>query len=511
MRLRYDNADTGGLVRDNATETESPVNKRRKFAKFFEKALDSVTTKVMAVAVAATVVATSVSGCTMNSMGRYMDDTDTDTHADVEEDEGIDAPDIPDIIEDEVEDSIDAEEMDVEDEEVVEPTCFEIPAALDPGVDTLLNKSSEESITFVGPDTKVIDTTVQKNISVIGYPDIVLGECPDNPDAVAFIAGPVEHTVGFDVSILAGLYSWAATVPNADGTLCEPFTEDSELLISHNTDKQQVPKNVLMGSIPTQAGFLMQDVDSGMVAYEIDGVIESSGTFTVPLGSYTPVTTVKAVVLFGEMDIDVEVPVGDSSRMYTYSATVTGGTSKEARIYPRTLSDNQIYDVVWDESEVTWCARCIGNEVLTLVIPGDLICKVADMDCGCIGDGFTVSIDSVTLDKSAVVYEIKGYYGEADPAVRSTMGVSALSDPTTDHPSVTVTLEKNRTDGLIDSGELARMTAIVDITLTSQHLNLEGVNDTMTYTIRVPVVDPLAFGTSESPNYTEDCGCTPTL
>ena len=513
MRLRYDISDKGGLVRDSITEGEDKSsNKRRKFAQFFEKALDSVTTKVLAVAVAATVVATSVSGC-MNTTGKYAPDAvDTDTQADVEEDEGVDAPDIPDIIEDEIEDAVDAEEMDVEEEEVVEPTCFEIPVALDPGVDPLLNNPSEESITFVGPGSKIIDTNVQKNVSMTGYPDIVLGECPDNPDAVAFIAGPVEYTVEHDVSVIAGLYFWAATVPDASGMLCPPFTEDSEHLISHNADQQQVPKNVWMGSVPAHAGFLLENINSGMVAYEIDGTVETSGTFTVPLGAYSPVTTVKALVLFGSMDIDVEVPAGASSDVHNYAAILTGSNSKEARIYPRTLGDNQIYNVVWDESEVIWCARCVGNEILTLVVPGDLICKVADMGCGCIGDGFTIAIDSVALDKAGAPYEIRGYYEEKDPTVRAAAGVLALSDPTIDHPSITVTLEKNRTGGLSDEGELARLRVIIDVTLTSEHLNLEGSNDTMSYTIIVPVIDPLAFGISESPNYTENCGgCPPIL
>lgn len=518
MRLRYDISDKGGLVRNSATEDEdkSSVNKRRRFAQFFERSLDAVknATKVLAVAVGATVMATAITAC-MNTSGKYSpDDVDTDVQEEVDEDDGVDVPDIPDVIGDEIEDS-DAEDMDVEEEDSPEPTCFEMPAPVDPTVDSFLMNVSSDAITFDGPDSTNIDADAIKSISMTGYPGIsspgvILGMCPDDPNAVAFIAAPgTVYTFEGDVSVQLGNVSWSATVPSLPGILCDPFEVDSMTLISRNMEEKQIPKNALMTGADTHAGFMLQNIVSTLLSYDINGTPESDGTLTVEGSNLIPANTAKTLLADGRWNIDVEVRAGDSTDSHTYSTTTTGGESKEARIYPKATEDSQMYGIAWDESEVFWCARCVGEELLTLVIPGDLICKVAD-SCGCVGDGFDITVESVNLDKSSVVMHLQGYYGESDPAVRSAIGVTAFSDPTADHPSVTITLEKNRTGGMFEDGSIAQLVAEVTVRLESQHVNPEGVKDSSTVTIRVPVTDPWTWGSLE-PTYATFCGCTPTL
>jgi len=502
MRFTYSNPEFGKTEAIANTENKHSERARKnRLKEFHDQFLDSVkeTKHVIAIAVGATLLAY---GCSFNTMGRYKtEDADSDTEMEVE-------PDLPDEVDiTEVPDA----ESDGDVEIDVEPACFEIPAPLDPNVDPVLNNPSDEEVVFTGPDSGAIETKVYKNVSMTGYPPIVLGECPDDPYAVAFIGSHTRtYTLTYDASVIAGIDAWSATVPDAQGTLCPSLTEDSEALISHNNNEQQVPKNALMSDVPTQAGFTLQGIDASMVAYEVDASVESTGSVTLDGGNLESASTVKAIILFGDMRVEVEVPAGASSDVHGYSTPLTMAESKEARLYPTAIVDNQMYDIVWDESERIWCARCESHESFNLEVLGDILCKVLD-SCGCVGDGMTITVTSVTLDKSATHPDIQGYYEEADPPVRSASGVSALSDPSTSHPSVSATFEKNMTGGIMDSGQIARMTAVIEVEVVSEHENIEGGHDVITYIIRVPIVDPKAYGTSESPNYTEDCGCTPVV
>ncbi len=514
MRLTYDISDRGGLVRDNAREGEdrSSVNKRRIFTQFFERSLDAVksATKVLAIAVGATVVATTLSGC-FNTVGRYSEDTDTDAQEEVDADndveDGVDSPDIPDVELDET-DTIDDEVEDVDtEEELPEPVCFESPAPLDPGVDTLLNNSNSQSRTFNNSGPGTISADVSTNVSVTGYPTALLGVCPDDPDAVAFLAAP-DTVVSFehDVSMVVGNSSWNATLPEISGIKCPGLTPDSDALITNNDSEQQVPKNAYMGGVLTHAGFNLVPVISRLVAYEKNGTVESDGLLTVLGSNLDRANTLKTLVLDGDVDIEVEVRAGDSSENHTYVTAIVGGSSKQARVYPKATDDKQMYDVVWDTSSKYSCFRCVGRDSITITVPGDLLCKVLD-DCGCVGDGFDISILGVTVDDSPAPPHMRDLIPTTDDATaRSTVGVTAFSDPSTDHPSVTVRIVKGSVSW--DDGVLVNYDVNINLELTSQHQNPQGTYDTKTVTVNIRIQDPWAWGSLE-PLYSTVCGCTP--
>lgn len=542
MSIQYSNREFVGKGSEKEVSDEQSEKARKNRSKDFCKNFWESTKgamRVLAMAVGATVLAY---GCALDIGGRYkandvhVDDvTEVDSVPDYNEvdvpdvevnDDEMDAPHEPDpeVIDEDVndvetEDVVDDEdsemdvveedaiEEDVIDDEVTDPVCFDIPVPIDPTVDTLLLNAYTQSATFSGPGSTSISANTVKYISMTGYPSVVLGQCPATPSSVAFLAAPGSvYTFNYDTSVTAG-GSWSATVPYLSGTLCPPLSADSLNLVSRNTTSQQVPKNAVMSGTPTQAGFELQGITATMVAYDINGIRGTSGSITVGGSDFLPVNTAKTVIVDRTWDVEVEVRAGGSIDTHTYSGTLTGGESKEARVYPKAPSDNQMYEVTWDESEKIWCGRCIGSEVLVVVIPGDLICKVSDA-CGCVGDGFTINILSVTLDKSSVVPMMQGFYEESSPPVRSASGVDALSDPSTDHPSVNITLERNRTDGLFDDGRLANLTLVVSFELVSQHYNPAGTRDTLSVTLHVPLVDPWATG-SVRPNYASDCSCTP--
>jgi|GEM_PF-3168038 len=384
------------------------------------------------------------------------------------------------------------------------PECFNVPTPLDKNVDSLMANTVSESLVFAGPESTSINTDLVRTISMVGYPGLILGVCPSKPNAVAFIAAPGSvHTFERDVSFEAGGSIWRATIPYLPGILCSPLTDDSATLISRNAEKQQVPKNATMNGRQTHAGFQLQEIAPSIVAYKINGIVGSNNTLTVSGANFSPANTA-SVVTSGALNIDVEVRAGDSSAVHVYTTTLSAGESKEARIYPKTSGDTQMYNVAWDTSAKTWCARCIGNELYDVVIPGNLLCKIAD-DCGCVGDGFDINIISASLNKILVPPHLYGYYNEANPPVRIGQGVNPLSNPSTDHPFVSVKLEKNRTGGLFDTGERVELWLDVTLELVSKNPNPDGAHERITVSFTVSVVDP------DVRNYSSLCSCTPVL
>jgi hypothetical protein len=487
-------------------EGKNPEEKKRKF-RLFKDTLESVkkVSRILAIAVGTTVFATAC----MNSVGRYAPDISTDSQEEVvDAEDATDAPDVPDVEPDEI-DAPDVIEEDVVEDEVEdvdaeedgpEPTCFDVPVPLDPTVDPLLNSSNSQDTAFGGPGTNAIDTDVVTNVSMTGYPDVLLGVCPEDSDRVAFVASPgTSLTFESDISAEAGTITWSATVPDLPGIECSPLSDDSQTLISKNDSHQAVPKNADMEGRATHAGFDLTSVSSTLVAYEKDGVMEDNGLMTITGSNFVPVHTAKAALQDGDWNVDVEVHAGESSADHVYTTTLTGDSSKEARIYPS--DDNQMYSVTWDESRQYWCSRCTEHRDFELVIPGDLICKVVD-ECGCVGDGLNISIVSVALDKTGVPPHLVGLHEESSPAVRTGTGVSALSDPATDHPEISISFSRGSVS--FDGGEVVNFWVTVVADITSEHMNPSGGYDTTRVTMRVPVTDPWAWGTLE-PTYTTYC------
>jgi len=532
MRIYYNTRVTDvGLSNITGDRENSSVNKRNRMAEFFMEKLPEAlknTGKIVAFAAGATILASY--GC-MNTAGKFITgDTDADTSVEVidsdsDAEDGIDTDspdtaDVPDTYDaetepdtiDVIEDSEDADSVDVEEEEPIEPVCFEAPTPLDPTVSSLLNNTSSQDILYEDSSANSISADTVLNVSMTGYPSIMLGTCPDDPNAVAFIAADgAPLSFERDVSAVVGGITWSAVVPSLAGEKCDPLTSDSDSLIIVNNSHQQVPKNADMGGVMSHAGFDL-NVVSHLIVYEKDGLIETSGLMTVSGSDMIPANVIKTIVEDGTWGIDVETRAGDLTDTTVFSAFVTGNSSKEARVYPKQSSDSQMYGVAWDTSTQYWCSRCVGHETFTLVVPGDLLCKVAD-SCGCVGDGFDIAINSVSVDRGTVPPHLLDMIPTTDDSTgRAVLGVSALSDPASDHPSVTILLRKGSVGW--DDGVRVNFTVNINVTLTSQNLNPDGSNDTSTFTLRVPMVDPWAWGTL-APFYEDTggvpgvCGCPP--
>lgn len=554
MNLRHDNHEkSNSLNPENIHSNE----KKRKFA-FFKDAAESLgrKMKILAFAVSTTVIAY---GC-LSTSGRYMQ-SDTDVQTDVAngDTETDIAPDVPDaatdetedsdvydavdtsedaiddeieefnvesdasedIIEDEteVEDSIsedvleedaigDVLEEDVIEEDPPEPVCFTIPSPIDPATEFQYNNSTLQDTVFHGSGAETITTDLETSVSmfVLTSPSVSLGVCPDNPNAYAFIENPgkVLHFLA-DVSMEAGGSSWSATVPEIPGMLCPALIPDSGTLVAHNSVHRQIPKNADMAGTITQAGFDLMPVISTLVAYEKNGSIESYGELTIGGAGFAEANTIKAVVLDGNVDIEVETRAGDTSDFNTYIATILGTSSKEARIYA--TAGDQMYGVDWDTSNHYFCSRCTEYREFDIVISGDLLCKIFD-SCGCVGDGFDISILGVSIDRSFAPTHLENMVQEASPTVRSAGGVSAFFDPSTDHPSISIRLRRGTVS--FDDGVRANFYLNINVEFTSENQNPDGTYDTRTVTVRVPVVDPWTFGSLE-PNYSTVCPAPCTL
>lgn len=533
MRLTHNDLDRGF---ERGERREKPEDRKNEFG-FFKKATEYIgtTARVVAVAVGMTVFAY---GCGSNQ--RFTGDAENEEEIpDADAETESDVPDIPDADVDSIEDADAVEEDtieedasvddvveedvavddvveddvatdDVVEEDVVEeevppvPTCFTIPAPIDPSTDALLNNSNSQDATFNSTGTETISADLATNASMTGYPSVVLGVCPDDPDAVAFVANAGD-SISFmaDVSMEAGASSWSAIVPLLPGALCPALAPDSATLVAKNGTHQQVPKNADMGGTMTHAGFDLMPVTSTLVSYEKDGVSSIDGTLTITGSNFSAPNTIRSFVLDGSVDVNVEVRAGDSNATHVYTAIVTGVSSKEARVYA--TNGDQMYGVTWTPENTVWCSRCVGNETFDLVLTGDLLCKIADT-CGCVGDGFDINILGATIDPMRIPPHLRGLHTVSTPLVSSSVSATALSDPATAHPSINVRLVKGSVAW--DGGEVVNMDVTVNAELISQHQNPDGSYDTRTVSVIVRVVDPWCWGSLE-PTYSSTCGCTP--
>ena len=502
MRLRHDNFEKGDKRKDDKSNEE----KKRSF-RFFKTAVDSLNQikTILAVSVAATAIAVAC-----GSPSKYQVGDARDTYEEVIDGDTVDAPDLPDVEPDTGIDSIDDPipdtELDTIEDEVdaPSPTCFEIPTPIDPTTDSLLNNSSSQDAIFNNSGPESIGSDLVTNVSMTGYPT-VLGVCPDDPDAVAFVAHP-DSVISFsaDVSMEGGISTWSAVIPEVSGEKCPELSPDSETLVAHNDTHQETPKNADMDGTMTHAGFDIMPVTSTLVAYDNDGVVGTDRDLTVTGSDFSAPNTIRAMVNDGSVDVEVEVRAGDSSETHTYTADITGTVSKQARVYA--TDGDQMYDVTLDTSAHTWCARCVGNESYDLEIPGDILCKILD-ECGCVGDGFGINVTDASVDVTLTPPHLIGLHGVSSPLdTTGTVGVTALSDPSTDHPSIHVILEKGSVGW--DDGVIVQFDVIVNAELISEHENPDGGYDTRSFTLRIRVTDPWAWG-SLSPNYDGVCGCTP--
>lgn len=521
MNLKHDNL-RNNEGEEGKREKRVSEEKKREFG-FFKNALNRFrsTTGILAVAASAVVFAYSCGSPLKSVIG----DVDTEDAREEISDSDADIPDmeldeitdpaeedvsVEDVIEEDVAEE-DVLEEDVSEEDAVEedspplPTCFTIPTPIDPTTDSLLNDSSSQGATFNNTGPETITADLETNVSMTGYPITVLGVCPDDPDVIAFVANPgVVVPFAADVSMETGTSSWGATVPVVPGALCPALTPDSETLVAKNSTHQVVPKNADMAGTMTHAGFDLMPVTSTLVSYEKDGVSATDGNLTVTGSDFSSPNTVKALVLDGGVDVEVEVRAGDLSETHTYTATITGTSSKEARVYA--TDGDQMYDVSWITPSQTWCARCVGHESFDIVITGDLLCKILDT-CGCVGDGFDINILSAAIDTSMIPPHIRGLHTVSSPLVSSSVGVSALSDPSSTHPSLSVRLEKGSAVGW-DDGIIVSFNVTIDAELISEHQDPDGTYDTRSISIVVRVVDPWCWGSVE-PTYATVCGCAP--
>lgn len=521
MNLRHDTLGRRNDGEERNKEDRSTEDKKKEFG-FFKKAAEYIkgTTRVLAIAASATVFAYCGSpgkyqigdADEMDGQEDTVPDTELDTFEDsdivedtIEEDVATDTP-IEDIIEEDVVEEDIAEEDIIEEEEPPVPTCFTPPSPIDATTNPLFNNSGSQSVTFDNTGPEAIDADLETNISMTGYSLAVpLGVCPDDPNAVAMVANP-DTAIDFeaDVSMVAGSSSWSAVIPEVPGIKCPALSSDDEVLISHNDSHQQVPKNADMGGTVTHAGFDIMPVTSTLVAFEKDGVTSPGGILAITGTDFSAPNTIKAHVLDGDVDVEVEIRAGDSSEAHTYTGSIAGLASKEARVYA--TAGDQMYEVSWDTGGKIWCARCTGHEEFELIIPGDLLCKITDA-CGCVGDGFDITVLSATIDTTMIPPHLRGLHNVSSPLDSTgTVGVSALSDPA-DHPSIVVKLEKGSVSW--DDGSIAKFDVTVNAELTSKHQNPDGSYDTRLVSVIVRITDPWCWGSLE-PTYATRCGgCTP--
>ena len=436
-----------------------------------------------------------------------------DSIEDRDEDAREDASDVtetPDMDADVVADASDAEDVeDSEDSSDVPDaslTCHDGRVGpLAGSIDPTYARSDLRDATFEGPSSGYSiqgDMTTEAGMQVVGAMT-VLGRCQLSDASAAIVPSGSALNVTPEVAVTIGSTSWRATVPNPGGDVCPPLLYADRPLRVVNLDQLTIPNNADYDGVPSQAEFTLYPIQ---VLLSVDGVVGASSSVPVPGSSFAPAKTVSAITSpEPPLEINVHAYGAGGEVDHTYGMIPPVVASRILALYPKATGDSQMYGVNWivPSSAITWCARCAGRDTLSIIIPGEAICRAND-GCGCVGDGFTIRVTGVSF-VSVLPGDLAPNYSEVS-AARSATGIVAMATVTT---GIGIEIHLQRTASTFDGGEEVTMQVDVSVEMVSEHADtLSGENEIRTQTFRISLTDPWAWGSSR-PNYRDDCSCTP--
>lgn len=402
MKLRYNNADS--VVEENSEE-----NKRKKrFPKLevlVEKSRE-IAKKVgvgMCILVGATVIFTACG----NPKDKPEQDTQNDSIEDVSDaDEESDVPD--DILDGfEVEDT---EDVDADVEEEIEPVC---PTSSEHTTPDLNDMFETETLAETSTGGGEVTFSTQLNMSM-GF---TAEECPLEGGFKISCVGDTESIDG-QYYLKAGETTWDATVDAASSHegVCSPLTETYPLLTYAGFEGVSV-KNVSYvftggTEIESRGEFWVNELSA--LHFMVDGAREDVSTL-----SFTPTASGTYAISFnrGSENILLNAMAIDGiggERTDALNASLVPGGSKFLYL-AAVNSDDSIHYMMEgipspgygeDLSQVI-CTRLsggTGTDRLTVSLDTlegastfNIICPIPNDDCGCIGEGVTLSLSDISV------------------------------------------------------------------------------------------------------------------
>ena len=463
-----------------------------------EKAIEATTpTGLKKAAVAAGVVVALGGGLAACSSENPGHDTATDSDTDAEVADGeTDGDALPDgVIEDSIEDEVGDVDTD-EDGEVIPPACPEQEGPLELTFNTDNAGTARTVVTFEGPDGEEVTADAELTVSMDGGMSSLtyIGTCEDGETPVYLVASG--DSLEFEPQIVSevgdlGDAGWDATIPEGE---CEPLESDATALRTSGGTTKAIAKNATSVDGATRALFELMPNLSTYGLY-VDGV-ETSGAFSLASAGFSGHAVV-AQIDESEWTLGVTTFVSGGSNDYIYTGTMPAASSKMFVIYSVLGDAETEYPVTAVPPAPAYhYFRCgpgtpggsLASYMLTVQVNATCI---ADDACGCVGQGVTLAIDSVTLSVSPP--HLGSLY-----SVNSTSVVDIASMGGRVAGELNAEILRTNPGPGYDEGERA------------------GIDATFHYTVNgepgiayATVTDPFVRSDEGSPNYPEDgpAGC----
>lgn len=478
MMLRRNNLEGKEKSRRNEAEKESD-GKKGKFRSFCSKFWESTkrTSQILAIATGMAVIAY---GC--GSRPHVEGDADADNVEIIDEDTSTDsdAPDIGDVIDEEI-------------------SCIGDSEVLEGEVNPLISNTFDGEAVLDNSDSEVsgdIEITIGGDVS---GDMLVLGECPEDSGSIAAIGANGESmNVTSQYRIDLGGTTFSAEMPSVDETVCPP-PEVDEVPVSMFIDETNlVVKEAVTGTIDTRGEF-------GFVTPLVPVILVNDSESVSPVafdGSGYEVKTVMVSLVepLLEMAAVVHSESGDTVLEREVNGSVETVNSKTLRTYQIDSTDSILPVVNWDTPmSATLCLRSADGspKELDLEINGDVIAAVTDA-CGKIFAGFDVDSLAVNI-RSFSQPTIRGNY-----SIPSSAGTGLYS---MEEGNANMTVTFRREADVYDEGFQVIMEVEIEGRLVSKEDNPEtGAPDTFEFALPViSIRDP------DSSVYLTECGYEPSL
>jgi len=482
-RLVYD-ADPKEGNRD-IHDSDLKEKKESRFRKFCNHLLDAtkVTTRVLAVAVGVTVMAY---GCSGKPHQTGDSDVDNDVPEETADGSDSDAPDLPDILDE-----------DVDDEEMED--CIAGGEILEGEVSPLLSNSETGEAVLDGADSEVsgdIETTVGGEVS---GNLLTLGECPEDSNSVAaFGVQDEEVAVIPEYRLDLGGFTFSAEMPSVDDSVCPPPETDGVPVSMFIDETNLAVKAASVGTVESRGEF-------GFITPLIPVILVDGSEAVSPValdGSGYSVKTLMIRLPDSALDMGATVysNTGENILEREINGSVGALDSKVLRMYQMGPGASILPAVNWDTpTSMVMCLRSSDGspKEIDLVINSEVIAPVVDA-CGKIFAGFDV--DSLTVD----ITSFSPPHLEPNYSISSSVG-HGLSAMAGGNPDITVTFRREAV--AMDVGEEVTMQAVISGRVISTDNNPEtGMLESISFTLPMIVIsDPDRF------DYSDACGYSPSL
>jgi len=465
-------------------DSDLTEKKESRLRKFCDRLLDvaRAPTRVLAVAVGMTVLAY---GCGGSRPYHADSGVDTDSPEEVIDGEtDSDVPDLPDIIDEEVEDD-----------------CITSGEDLEGEVHPLISKSITGEVVLEASDAEVSGDTKTTVGADISGNILALGECSGDSDSVAaFGVHGEEILVTPQYRIDLGNEVFNAEMPSVDGDVCPPPITDIVPVSMFIDEMNLAVKAATVGTLESRGEF-------GFITPLTPIILVNDSEAASPISLDGSGYSVKTLIIrlpdsLVDMGATVYSNSGENILERELNGSIEALDSKLLRIYQMDSGGSILPSINWDTpTSAVMCLRSSDGspKELDLVINSEVIAPVIDA-CGKIFAGFNIDSMSVNITSFSPPHLEPNYSISSSTG----HGLAAMAEGNAD---ITITFRREAI--AMDMGEEVTMQAVISGRIISTDNNpATGAAESFTFTLPMIVItDPDRFDYPDS----SVCGYAPSI